>query len=81
MVTFISFRILEFQAVAGRIHQEAVVEWDARQVGCFSRIFPMWWTSGIIQGRLILRGAPNIFELKKLGSLSFSGQKMLLDVM
>jgi len=24
-------RILEFQAVAGRIHQEAVVEWDARQ--------------------------------------------------
>ena len=28
-------RILEFQAVAGRIHQEAVVEWDARQVGNF----------------------------------------------
>ena len=31
-ITFCAFRILEFQAVAGRIHQEAVVEWDARQV-------------------------------------------------
>ena len=31
-------RILEFQAVAGRIHQEAVVEWDARQVGLLSKL-------------------------------------------
>ena len=31
-LTTCAFRILEFQAVAGRIHQEAVVEYDARQV-------------------------------------------------
>ena len=31
-LTTYAFRILEFQAVAGRIHQEAVVEYDARQV-------------------------------------------------
>ena len=36
-------RILEFQAIAGRIHQEAVVEWDARQVGLFStNKWKMW---------------------------------------